>query len=358
MSEYVAVCVHTNCSLLQVQPYTSNHSNKEWNGNYGPLRPHAYIPPTVHTHTFTHLSHSSPTHTSAAPHAHTQGLSTHTLLSYPPGGPLTAAHHPHPILPSRPPPPPLLQHSYSLSHPQAGTIVHQVTLGIGTHPHHPGHPGHPAPHPHRILPSPTILPHHQPGYAPHPHQFKPPFPPQPYMASPAAYTGFPLSPTKLSHNPQFSYIWRAGQGHSTPFWRGMAMVNGGVLQPGQVDLAAEHNTDICDDEEKISLNRVEMKRLCYGGLTKKTIKKQCWRWCFMATRSLLNPEIHVKSLSSSVVRATSTLQHNHVNQLRKQWLKLYWRASQDDEEELRMCPLHITSCHLSFESCSENLIYF
>ncbi|KAM8750363.1 homeodomain-interacting protein kinase 3a isoform 1-T1 [Acanthopagrus schlegelii] len=180
----------------QVQPYGSNHSNKEWNGNYGPLRPHAYIPPTVHTHTFTHLPHSSPTHTSAGPH-------THTLLSYPPSGPLTAAPHPHPILPSRPPPP-LLQHSYSLSHPQGGTIVHQVTLGISTHPHHPGHP---ASHPHRLLPSPTIHPHPQPSYAPHPHQFKPPFPPHhPYMASPAAYTGFPLSPTKLSHHPQFSYI--------------------------------------------------------------------------------------------------------------------------------------------------------
>ncbi|XP_078113854.1 homeodomain-interacting protein kinase 3-like isoform X3 [Sander vitreus] len=186
----------------QVQPYGSNHSNKEWNGNYGPLRPHAYIPPTVHTHTFTHLSHGSPTHTSAAPHTHTQGLPTHTLLSYPPSAPLTAAHHPHPILPSRPPPPPLLQHSYSLSHPQGGAIVHQVTLGISTH-----HPGHPAPQPHRLLPSPTIHPHHQPGYAHHPHQYKPPFPPpHPYMASPAAYTGFPLSPTKLSHHPQFSYI--------------------------------------------------------------------------------------------------------------------------------------------------------
>ncbi|XP_026221394.1 homeodomain-interacting protein kinase 3-like isoform X2 [Anabas testudineus] len=188
----------------QVQPYGSNHSNKEWNGNYGPLRPHAFIPPTVHTHTFTHLPHS-PTHTSAAPHAHTQGLPPHTLLSYPPSGPLTTAHHPHPILPSRPAP--LLQHSYGLSHPQGGTIVHQVTLGISAHPHHPGHP---APHPHRLLPSPTIHPHHQHGYAPHPHPFKPPFPPppppHPYMASPAAYTGFPLSPTKLGHHPQFSYI--------------------------------------------------------------------------------------------------------------------------------------------------------
>uniref|UniRef100_A0A7N8WNX8 non-specific serine/threonine protein kinase n=1 Tax=Mastacembelus armatus TaxID=205130 RepID=A0A7N8WNX8_9TELE len=159
-------------------PYGSSHSNKEWNGNYAPLRPHAYIPPTVHTHTFTHLPHS-PTHMSAAPHTHTQGLPTHTLLSYPPSGPLTTTHHPPHILPSRPAP--LLQHSYGLSHPQGGAIVHQVTLGISTHPHHPGHP------------------------------FKPPFPPRPppphpYMASPATYTGFPLSPTKLSHHPQFSYI--------------------------------------------------------------------------------------------------------------------------------------------------------
>uniref|UniRef100_A0A3Q0RB40 non-specific serine/threonine protein kinase n=1 Tax=Amphilophus citrinellus TaxID=61819 RepID=A0A3Q0RB40_AMPCI len=143
------------CPLPQVQPYGSNQSNKEWNGNYGPLRPHAYIPPTVHTHTF------SPTHTSAAPH---------TLLSYPPSGPLAAAHHPHPILPSRPPPPPLLQHGYGLSHPQGGAIVHQVTLSI----------------------SPPFPP--------------PPPPPHPYMASPVTYTGFPLSPTKLSHHPQFSYI--------------------------------------------------------------------------------------------------------------------------------------------------------
>ncbi|XP_029908980.1 homeodomain-interacting protein kinase 3a isoform X2 [Myripristis murdjan] len=195
----------------QVQPYGSNHSSKEWNGNYGPLRPHAYIPPTVHTHTFTHLPHSSPTHSSTGPHTHTQGLPAHTLLSYPPTGPLTTAPHhphPHPILPSRPPPPALLQPSYGLSHPQGGAIVHQVTLGIGTHPQYPGHP---PPHPHRLLPSPTIHPHHQPGYPPHPHQFEPPFPPpppppHPYMASPAAYTGFPLSPTKLSHHHQFSYI--------------------------------------------------------------------------------------------------------------------------------------------------------
>lgn len=187
------------CVWSQVQLYMPNHSNKDWNRNYGPLRPHAYIPPTVHTHTFTHLPHSSPTHTSAPPLTHTQGLPTHTLLSYQSTGPLTATHHPtQSILP--PPPPPLVQHSYRLSHPQGGTIVHQVTLGVSAHPHHP----------HRLLPSPTVHPHHQPNYGPLPHQFQPPFPPpHPYMASPAAYTSFPLSPTKLGHHPQFSYIWRA-----------------------------------------------------------------------------------------------------------------------------------------------------
>uniref|UniRef100_A0A8D3B0G8 non-specific serine/threonine protein kinase n=1 Tax=Scophthalmus maximus TaxID=52904 RepID=A0A8D3B0G8_SCOMX len=129
--------------LPRHQKATGQQHNKEWNGNYGPLRPHAYIPPTVHTHTFTHLPHSSPTHSSAAPHTHPQGLPT-------------AAHH-----------------------------------------HHHHHPGHPAPHPHRLLPSPTIHPHHQPIPFPAPH---------PFMASTAAYAGFPLSPTKLSHHPQFSYI--------------------------------------------------------------------------------------------------------------------------------------------------------
>ncbi|XP_015255142.1 PREDICTED: homeodomain-interacting protein kinase 3-like isoform X1 [Cyprinodon variegatus] len=176
--------------LVFGQPFASNLGSKEWNGNYAPLRPHAYIPPTVHTHTFTHLHHSSPTHTSTAPH---------TLLSYPSSGPLAAAHHP--ILPSRPPP--LLQHGFGLSHPQGGALLHQVTLGISAHPHHPAAT-------HRLLPSPTVNPHHQPSYTHHPHQFKPPFPapppPHPYLASPAAFTGFHLSPTKLSHHPQFSYI--------------------------------------------------------------------------------------------------------------------------------------------------------
>ncbi|XP_011605101.2 homeodomain-interacting protein kinase 3-like isoform X1 [Takifugu rubripes] len=179
----------------QVQLFLPNHPNKDWNRNYGPLRPHAYIPPTVHTHTFPHLPHGSPTHTSAAPPAHPQGLPPHTLLSYQSTGALAATHHPTQSI--LPPPPPLVQHGYGLSHPQGGAIVHQVTLGISAHPHHP----------HRLLPSPTVHPHHQPSYGPLPHQFKPPFPPpHPYMASPAAYTGFPLSPTKLGPHPQFSYI--------------------------------------------------------------------------------------------------------------------------------------------------------
>uniref|UniRef100_A0A3Q2Z1T3 non-specific serine/threonine protein kinase n=1 Tax=Hippocampus comes TaxID=109280 RepID=A0A3Q2Z1T3_HIPCM len=179
-------------SLRQVQPYVSNHSIKEWNGNYAPLRPHAFIPPTVHAHNFPHLPHSSPKHKLGAP-------ATHALLSYPPSGPLTTA--PHPMLTSHPAP--LLQHSYGLSHGQGGAIVHQVTMGISSHSQHPGY--------HRLLPSPTVHPHQQPGYVHHPHQFKAAFhpplpPPHPYMASPATYTGFPLSPTKLSHHPQFSYI--------------------------------------------------------------------------------------------------------------------------------------------------------
>ncbi|XP_057692248.1 homeodomain-interacting protein kinase 3-like isoform X2 [Corythoichthys intestinalis] len=183
---------HPPLGLGQVQPFVTNHNIKEWNGNYGPLRPHAFIPPTVHTHNFPHLPHSSPTHKLGAPH-------THTLLSYPPSGPLTTA--PHPILTSHPPP--LLQHSYSLSHAPGGAIVHQVNMGLSSHSQHPGY--------HRLLPSPSVHTLQQPGYTHHPHQFKPAFrppppAPHPYMASPAAYTGFPLSPTKLGHHPQFSYI--------------------------------------------------------------------------------------------------------------------------------------------------------
>ncbi|XP_077599718.1 homeodomain-interacting protein kinase 3a [Stigmatopora nigra] len=183
---------HPHLGLGQVQPFVTNHNIKEWKGNYGPLRPHAFIPPTVHTHNFPHLPHSSPTHKLGAPHPH-------TLISYPPSGSLTTA--PHPILTSHPPP--LLQHSYSLSHAQGGALVHQVNMGLSNHSQHPGY--------HRLLLSPSVHTHQQPGYTHHPHQFKPAFhppppPPHPYMGSTATYTGFPLSPTKLGHPPQFSFI--------------------------------------------------------------------------------------------------------------------------------------------------------
>ncbi|CAB1322862.1 unnamed protein product [Coregonus sp. 'balchen'] len=123
------------------QQYSSCH--KEWNVNNGlHRRPHAYIPPTVH-----------------GPQA--------ALLSYPPSAPV--AH----LLASPCAQRPVLQPAYGISHP--GSIVHHVTMGINN----------------RLLPSPTI--HHQ-------GQFKPFFPPHSYIASPA-YTGFPLSPTKLNQYP-------------------------------------------------------------------------------------------------------------------------------------------------------------
>lgn len=314
--------------IRQVHPYGSNLSNKEWNGNYGPLRPHAFIPPTVHTHTFAHLHHSSPTHNSAAPHAH-------TLLSYPSSGPLTTAHHP--ILPSRPPPPPLLQHGFGLSHPQGGALVHQVTLGIGTHPHHPGHPAAP----HRLLPSPTINPHLQPGYVHHPHQFKPPFPPHPYMASPATFTGFPLSPTKLNH--QFSYIWGAGRRRSsstscTAGWRG----NGPGPRPGQEDPPAEHITNSCDDEEKT--RRRKKIWIIIDGLRRR---KNVWT-CF-----------EVKVSASVIWRVYMSRVVDHVCNFSCERLPVKSRQPVEETAKLQVngfiltirkfslwtCALQITSCH-------------
>ncbi len=149
----------------QVQHYGSCH--KEWNGNYlQPRRPQAFIPPTVHGHTFS-LPHGSPTH--SAGHPQPPGL-----LSYLPSA--TVAH----LLPSPCPPPaarPILQPAYSLVHHQG------ISVGIN----------------HRLLPSPTLLPQAQ---------FKALFPPHSYMASPV-YAGFPLSPSKLSHYP---YIWAGALG--------------------------------------------------------------------------------------------------------------------------------------------------
>uniref|UniRef100_H3D8H3 Homeodomain interacting protein kinase 3b n=1 Tax=Tetraodon nigroviridis TaxID=99883 RepID=H3D8H3_TETNG len=159
---------------LQVHHYGSCH--QEWNGNFTHRRPQAYIPPTMHGHTFA-LSHSSPNHT-AGPHPHLGGHphSQPTLLSYPPSGSLVTAAPVAHLLPSpvasRPP---VLQPTYNISHP-AG-IMHQVTVGINP----------------RLLPSPTLHPQGQ---------FKPLFPPHSYIASPA-YTSFPLSPTKIN---QYPYI--------------------------------------------------------------------------------------------------------------------------------------------------------
>uniref|UniRef100_A0A674AUA1 non-specific serine/threonine protein kinase n=1 Tax=Salmo trutta TaxID=8032 RepID=A0A674AUA1_SALTR len=144
---------------------------QEWNGNYTHRRPQAYIPPTMHGHSFT-LPHGSPNHTTGPRHhPHSQ----HTLLSYPPPGPLVTAAPVAHILASPGASRPVLQPAYSISHP--GGIVHQVTVGINP----------------RLLPSPTIHPQGQ---------FKALFPPHPYMASPA-YATFPLSPTKLN---QYPYI--------------------------------------------------------------------------------------------------------------------------------------------------------
>uniref|UniRef100_A0A8D2ZK27 non-specific serine/threonine protein kinase n=1 Tax=Scophthalmus maximus TaxID=52904 RepID=A0A8D2ZK27_SCOMX len=161
----------------QVQHFGSCH--QEWNGNFAHRRPQAYIPPTMHGHTFT-LSHNSPNHTTGPhphPHPHLGGHphSQPTLLSYPPSGPLVTAAPVAHLLASPGASRPVLQPTYSISHP-AG-IVHQVTVGINP----------------RLLPSPTLHPQGQ---------FKPLFPPHSYIASPA-YASFPLSPTKIN---QYPYI--------------------------------------------------------------------------------------------------------------------------------------------------------
>ncbi|KAI5105482.1 homeodomain interacting protein kinase 3a [Silurus meridionalis] len=137
----------------QVQHYSSCHN--EWNGNYTqPRRPQAFIPPMVHGHTF---PHASPTHSAQAP----PPAPPPALLSYPPSAPV--AH----LLPS---PRPVLQPAYSL-------VPQGISMGIDP----------------RLLPSPTLHP---------PAAFKALFTPHSYVTSPA-YTGFPLSPTKL---PQYPYI--------------------------------------------------------------------------------------------------------------------------------------------------------
>ncbi|XP_062952023.1 homeodomain-interacting protein kinase 3 isoform X6 [Cynocephalus volans] len=162
---------HLNFS--QVQHFGSGH--QEWNGNFGHRRQQAYIPAGVTSNPFT-LSHGSPNHT--AVHAHLSG-NAHlggqpTLLSYPSSATFSSAAPVAHLLASPCTSRPMLQHpTYNISHPSG--IVHQVPVGINP----------------RLLPSPTI----------HQTQYKPIFPPHSYIAASPAYTGFPLSPTKLSQYP-------------------------------------------------------------------------------------------------------------------------------------------------------------
>uniref|UniRef100_A0A8D1V5U9 Homeodomain interacting protein kinase 3 n=1 Tax=Sus scrofa TaxID=9823 RepID=A0A8D1V5U9_PIG len=162
---------HLNFS--QVQHFGSGH--QEWNGNFGHRRQQAYIPTSVTSNPFT-LSHGSPGHT--AVHAHLAG-NAHlggqpTLLPYPSSATLSSAAPVAHLLASPCTSRPMLQHpTYNISHPSG--IVHQVPVGINP----------------RLLPSPTI----------HQTQYKPIFPPHSYIAASPAYTGFPLSPTKLSQYP-------------------------------------------------------------------------------------------------------------------------------------------------------------
>ncbi|KAK2535772.1 Hipk3 [Columba guinea] len=162
---------HINFS--QVQHFGSGP--QEWNGNYAHRRQQAYIPATIAGHAFS-LPQGSPNPT--AVHTHLPG-STHlggqpAILPYPSSAPLSTAAPVAHLLASPCTSRPLLQHpTYNISHPSG--IVHQVPVGINP----------------RLLPSPTI----------HQTQYKPIFPPHSYIAASPAYTGFPLSPTKLSQYP-------------------------------------------------------------------------------------------------------------------------------------------------------------
>ncbi|XP_008065360.1 homeodomain-interacting protein kinase 3 isoform X2 [Carlito syrichta] len=160
-------------TFSQVQHFGSGH--QEWNGNFGHRRQQAYIPTGVTSHPFT-LSHGSPNPT--AVHAHLAG-SAHlggqpALLPFPSSAALGGAAPVTHLLGSPCTSRPVLQHAtYGLSHP--GGVVHQVPVGLNP----------------RLLPSPTL----------HQTQFKPLFPPHSYITASPAYTGFPLSPTKLSQYP-------------------------------------------------------------------------------------------------------------------------------------------------------------
>ncbi|XP_028917617.1 homeodomain-interacting protein kinase 3 isoform X1 [Ornithorhynchus anatinus] len=163
---------HLNFS--QVQHFGSGP--QEWNGNYGHRRQPAYIAATVAANHPFPLSHGSPNHPTV--HAHLAGSAPlggqPALLPYPPSAPLSTTAPVAHLLASPCTSRPLLQHpAYSISHP--GGLVHQVPVGINP----------------RLLASPTI----------HRTPYKPIFPPHPYITASPAYTGFPLSPTKLSQYP-------------------------------------------------------------------------------------------------------------------------------------------------------------
>ncbi|XP_069479680.1 homeodomain-interacting protein kinase 3 isoform X2 [Ambystoma mexicanum] len=160
-------------TFSQVQHLGSAH--QEWNGNYGHRRQQTYIPANVSSHPFT-LQHGSPNHSTV--HAHLAGnahlAGQPAILSYASSVPLTTAAPVAHLLASPCTSRPILQHpTYSISHPNG--IVHQVAVGIN----------------HRLLPSPTI----------HQTQYKQFFPPHSYIAASPAFTGFPLSPTKLNQYP-------------------------------------------------------------------------------------------------------------------------------------------------------------
>ncbi|XP_060695021.1 homeodomain-interacting protein kinase 3a isoform X1 [Hemiscyllium ocellatum] len=158
----------------QVQHYGS--MPQEWNGNYGHRRKQAFIAPTIAGHPFS-FAHGSPNHTTAHGHltGNTQLGGQPAILSYPPSGPLGNTAPMAHLLASPCTSRPVMQPTaYSISHHNG--LLHQIPFGLNP----------------RLLPSPTI----------HQNQYKPMFHPHSYIASPV-YTGFPLSPTKLS---QYPYI--------------------------------------------------------------------------------------------------------------------------------------------------------
>ncbi|XP_069759109.1 homeodomain-interacting protein kinase 3a isoform X2 [Narcine bancroftii] len=162
-------------SFGQVQHYGS--MPQEWNGNYGHRRQQAFLGPTIASHPFS-LAHGSPNHSAAhGPMAGTAHLGGQpTILSYPPSGPLGTSGPMAHLLASPGASRPVMQPAaYSISHHSG--LLHQVPLGLTP----------------RRLPSPVI----------HQNHYKPVFHPHSYIAASPVYSGFPLSPTKLS---QYPYI--------------------------------------------------------------------------------------------------------------------------------------------------------